>query len=432
MKLLLRGARIVDPSQRLDDCLDILIDDGRIAALGKDLQVPVKEGRNNAEWQMFDLTGLVVTPGLIDIHTHLREPGFEYKETIATGSQAAAAGGFTSIACMPNTDPVNDNSSVTELILRRARLCGLCRVYPVAAISAGSEGNVLAEYGDLAAAGAVAVSDDGKAVKNTALMRDAIEYAASFGLKVISHCEDLYLTKGAVVHEGLAATETGLAAAPGIAEDIMVARDIIIAEYIKLPIHIAHVSTAGAARLIREAKARGVKVTAETAPHYFTLTDEAIRDFDTNCRVNPPLRSQEDVTAIKEALRDGTIEVIASDHAPHGLTDKEVEFQFAASGISGLETSLALGLRLVSEGVLDLAQLIEKMTINPARVLDLPGGTLKVGAPADLTVIDLGKSWTVDPEKFRSKGKNTPFAGWQLVGKPVMTIMGGVITYQED
>ncbi len=432
MKLLLRGARVIDPSQGLDEVLDILIDEGKIASFGKALSLPSGAAGKEAGdgWQVLDLAGLIVAPGLIDIHTHLREPGFEYKETIASGTAAAAAGGFTAVACMPNTRPVNDNATVTEFILKKARACALARVYPVAAISAASEGNILAEYGDLAEAGAVAVSDDGKPVKSSALMRDALEYAASFGLKVISHCEDPYLSRGAVVNEGFAAAETGLAAAPSIAEDLLVAREIILSEYTKLPVHIAHVSTAGSVRLIREAKSRGVPVSAETAPHYFTLTDDLIRTFDTNYRVNPPLRGEGDLAAVKDGLRDGTIEVIASDHAPHGITDKEVEFQLAASGISGLETSLALSLRLVEEGIISLSELINKMSVNPARILNLPGGTLKIGAPADVTVIDLNRRWVVEPDRLFTKGKNTPFGRREMKGKAVLTILEGRITYQ--
>ncbi|MDZ4164127.1 MAG: dihydroorotase [Smithellaceae bacterium] len=429
MKLLLKGGRVIDPTQQIDEITDILIVDGRIAALGRELD---KQAESGTAARVIDATSKIVVPGLVDIHVHLREPGFEYKETIASGSEAAAAGGFTSIACMPNSKPINDNRSVTEYILRKAALCGLVRVYPIAAVSKGSDGSVLAEYGDLWEAGAVAFSDDGKAVTNSALMLGAMEYAASYGLPVISHCEDTNLSAGTVINEGLASAETGLGGGPSIAEDIMVARDILIAEYTGQAVHIAHVSTAGSVRLIREAKSRGVRVTAETAPHYFTLTDDAVRGFDSNARVNPPLRSPGDVTAIKEGLRDGTIDAIATDHAPHGITDKEVEFEAAASGISGLETSLGLSLRLVDDGTLTLSQLIDCMTGKPSRILNLPGGTLKVGAAADLTVIDLNLPWTVDPANFRSKGRNTPFRGWDLRGKAIMTILGGEIKWAEN
>ncbi len=434
MRLLLQGGRVVDPSQNIDDFLDIIIEDGKIALLGKNLAGGLRdEGITTGfDGRVIDAQSKIVVPGLVDIHVHLRDPGFEYKETIASGSEAALAGGFTSIACMPNTKPVNDNRAVTEYILSKALECRLARIYPIAAVSRGSEGVAMAEYGDLSAAGAIAFSDDGKPVTDSALMLNAVEYAASFGRPVISHCEDTWLSAGATITEGFAAIQTGLSGAPSIAEDIMVARDILIAEYLSLPIHIAHVSTAGAVRLIRDAKSRGIKVTAETAPHYFTLTDEALLDFDTSVRVNPPLRSHGDREAIWEGLRDGTIDAIASDHAPHGIIDKEVEFEAAASGISGLETSLGISLRLVTQGMLSLNQLIAAMTWRPAKILNLSAGTLKTGAPADATLIDLNHSWQVDPATFRSRGKNTPFKGWNLTGKAVMTIVAGEIRWLQQ
>ena len=332
---------------------------------------------------------------------------------------------------MPNTRPVNDNRSVTEFIIRRAAQCNLVNVYPIAAISRGSEGVTMAEFWDLKNAGAVAFSDDGKSVMNSALMRRALEYASSLDMPIISHCEDTGLSAGGSLNEGLISTELGLAGIPAMAEDVMVARDIIISEFTGAVLHIAHVSTAGAVRLIRNARERGVKVTAETAPHYFSLTDEAVKEFDTNAKVYPPLRSMEDVMAIKEGLRDGTIAAIASDHAPHAITDKEVEFEYAASGISGLETALALSLKLVTDGILTLNQLIEKMSTNPARILHIPKGTLQVGADADITVVDLEKVWTVDPQRLCSKGKNSPFLGWQVKGKAILTIVGGEIKHRE-
>lgn len=434
MKLLLQGGRVIDPAQNIDDLLDILIVDGRIAALGKGLAGGLRDDgtASSFDGRIIDARSKIVVPGLVDIHVHLRDPGFEYKETIASGGEAALAGGFSSIACMPNTKPVNDNRAVTEYILNKAAECRLARIYPIAAVSRGSEGGMLAEYGDLCEAGAVAFSDDGKAVTDSSLMLSAVEYAASFGLKVISHCEDTSLSAGATVTEGFAATRTGLSGAPAIAEDIMVARDILIAEYTGKPIHIAHVSTEGSVRLIRDAKARGVNISAETAPHYFTLTDEALLDFDTSARVNPPLRSRSDLEAVKAGLRDGTIDAIASDHAPHGIIDKEVEFEAAASGISGLETSLGISLRLVAEGTLSLNQLIALMTWRPAKILNLPAGTLQTGAAADLTLIDLNRAWQVDPSLFRSRGKNTPFKGWSLTGKAIMTIVDGEIRWTEQ
>lgn len=426
MNWLIKGARIIDPSQHIDGQMDILVEDGKIVKLGRNLSPSRKKGLDSME-----LAGLVVTPGLVDMHTHLREPGFEYKETIQTGSEAACAGGFTSIACMPNTNPVNDTRSVTEFILRKAAETNLVNVYPIAAITMQSQGNALAEFWDLKEAGAIALSDDGKPVMDSAVMRRALEYAHSLGLPIISHCEDTCLSSGGAMHEGFASTELGLPGIPGIAEDIMVARDLLLVEYTRSSIHIAHVSTAGSVRLIRDAKKRGIKVTAETAPHYFTLTDDDLRTYDVNAKVYPPLRGKADVEAIKEGLRDGTIDAIASDHAPHAQTDKEVEFEYAASGMIGLETSLALGLRLVSADVLTLNQLFEKMSTNPARILCIPGGTLRPGAPADLTIIDLQRSWTVSREAIRSLSKNSPFLGWDLTGKAVMTMKGGAVTYDE-
>lgn len=426
MNWLIKGARIVDPSQHIDGQMDILIEEGKIVKLGRNLSPSRKKGLGSIE-----LAGLVVTPGLVDMHTHLREPGFEYKETIQTGSEAACAGGFTSIACMPNTNPVNDTRSVTEFILRKAAETNLVNIYPIASITMRSEGKSLAEFWDLKEAGAIALSDDGKPVMDSGVMRRALEYAHSLGLPIISHCEDTCLSSGGVMNEGFPSTELGLPGIPGIAEDIMVARDLLLAEYTRSSIHIAHVSTAGSVRLIRDAKNRGIKVTAETAPHYFTLTDDDLRTYNVNAKVYPPLRGKADVEAIKEGLRDGTIDAIASDHAPHALTDKEVEFEYAASGMIGLETSLALGLRLVSAGVLTLNQLIGKMSTHPAGILGIPGGSLRPGAPADLTIIDLQRSWTVSRDTIRSLSRNTPFLGWDLTGKAVLTMKGGTITYDE-
>ncbi len=429
MKLLLKGGRLVDPSQNLDEKMDILIENGKIIETGKNI---CKSEKNTAvPLRTIDLKGFIVAPGLIDMHTHLREPGFEYKETIRTGSEAAAAGGFTSIACMPNTKPVNDTRSVTEFIKRQATACNLVNVYPVASVSMGSEGVDLTEFMDIKNAGAVAFSDDGKPVTDSALMRRALEYASSLGVPIISHCEDTHLSSGGSMNEGPVSTELGLQGIPTIAEDVMVARDIIIAGYTNTILHIAHVSTAGAVQLIREAKAKGFKVTAETAPHYFTLTDDAAKDFDTCAKVNPPLRSIVDVEAVKEGLRDGTIDAIASDHAPHASTDKEVEFEYAAFGFTGLETSLSLGLKLVADQHLSLNQLISKMSTNPAKILNLAKGTLKIGSDADITVIDTKKRWAVDRGKLRSRGRNTPFHGWTMTGKAVITIMDGKITYEE-
>jgi dihydroorotase len=424
MNLLLRGGRVIDPSAGVDQVQDLFIHDGKIAE--KD-----EAALNDPELVVLDVSGKFVVPGLIDIHTHLREPGHEYKETIASGSEAAAVGGFTSIACMPNTNPINDNRSTTEFILKRAAECGMARIYPIAAISLKSEGVMLSEFWDLKEAGAVGFSDDGRPVTNSALMRRALEYASSLGMPIISHCEDINLSAGGVMHEGDVSAEIGLVGIPAAAEEIMVARDIILAEYTGAHIHIAHVSTAGAVRLVREAKARGVRVTAETAPHYFTLTDEAVRTFDTFAKVYPPLRGATDREAIRTGLNEGTIDAIASDHAPHARTDKELEFDYAANGITGLETSLALSLSLVAEGVLTFPELIRKMTINPARIIHVPQGTLQGGADADITVIDPDREWIVDPTTFRSRGKNSPFGGRQLRGKAILTIVGGEIRYRD-
>ncbi len=427
MTLLLKGGRVIDPSRKTDGDADLLIEDGKIVKTGKALL----KGEKLSEVETIDLRGKWVVPGLIDMHTHLREPGYEYKETIATGCEAAVAGGFSSVACMPNTNPVNDSRSVTEFIRRKATECGLANVYPIAAITAKSEGSLLSEFWDLKDAGAIGFSDDGKSVMNAALMRRALEYASSLDMPVIVHCEDKNLSSGGVMHEGAVSTDLGLAGIPAIAEDVMVARDLLLAEYTGAAVHIAHVSTAGAVRLIREAKSRGVRVTAETAPHYFCLTDEAVLHFDTHAKVYPPLRSAQDQEAIRAGLSDGTLDVIASDHAPHARTDKEVEFDYAASGLTGLETSLALSLRLVADGVLTLADLIKKMTTNPAQILHLAKGTLASGADADITVIDPEKIWNVDRTLFRSRGKNTPFHGWTMKGKAVLTVVGGVIRYRD-
>jgi dihydroorotase len=428
MKLLLTGARVIDPSQKMDVAADVLMENGKIAKIGSDLLKSVKS-RDSEKVKIIELAGMILTPGLIDMHTHLREPGFEYKETIASGSAAAVAGGFTSVACMPNSSPINDNRSITEFIKRKAVEAALANIYPIGAISKNSEGSQLTEYWDLKDAGVVALSDDGNPVMDAALMRRALEYAFSLGLPVISHCEDINLSGGGLMNEGYYSTILGLRGVPSIAEEAMVARDILIAEFTKTSVHIAHVSTAGSVRLIREAKKRGLQVTAETAPHYFTLTDESLQSYDTNFKVNPPLRGIDDLAAIKEGLADGTLDAIACDHAPHGRTDKEVEFEYAACGISGLETSLGLSLQLIRDGVLTLPELIAKMSTNPARILKLPKGTLKAGVDADITVIDPKLTWDVDVKAFRSRGKNSPFHGYKMQGRAVLTIVGGDIKY---
>ena len=426
-RYLIRGGRVIDPETGIDGLFDILIEDGKIASI----ETPNPESRiPNPEF--INASGKLVTPGLIDMHVHLREPGHEYKETIETGCLSAAHGGFTTVCCMANTDPVNDNQSVTDYILKKARMAGTVRVYPVGAISRGLRGENLADYGELKAAGVVAVSDDGNPVMNSQLMRRALEYAKGFGLLVIAHCEDRNLTANGVMNEGITATRLGLQGIPNAEESVMVARDIALCELTDAPLHIAHVSTEGSVRLLREAKERGLPVTAETAPHFFSLTEEAIMDYDTNARVHPPLRTAKDRDTIRLALTDGTIDVIASDHAPHSSIEKDLEFDQAANGMIGLETSLPLSLQLVEMGLMNLNDLVARMSINPARILNLPHIGLKPGHPADITIIDLEKEFTVDADTFRSKSRNTPFNGWKLKGKAVLTMVGGKIVFDDE
>jgi dihydroorotase len=432
MRTLIRGGRVIDPCTHLDSLVDILIDAGKIAAIGPDaseMAWPQEGSTLLTPSQVIEAHGLLVVPGLIDLHTHLREPGYEYKESIESGSAAAVAGGYTSIACMANTNPINDDAAVTKYILDKARGVGLVQVFPIGAVSVGLAGERLAEIGELKQAGVVGISDDGKAVMNSQLMRRALEYAGMFGLPVISHCEDTDLAAHGVMHEGRVSTELGLQGIPAQAEDIMVARDIALAELTGGRLHIAHVSTAGAVRLVRDAKARGLRVTAEVTPHHLILTDEAVRGYDPNTKMYPPLRTATDVEALRQALRDGTIDAIATDHAPHDLADKEVEFDRAPVGIIGLETALPLTLRLVDEGVLPLAGAIAQLTWGPAQVLGLAKGTLQVGADADVTLIDTQTEYVVDRREFRSKSRNSPFHGWTLKGRAVLTIRAGVIVH---
>jgi dihydroorotase len=421
MTVVIRNGRVIDPG-RINGPADVLIQNGKIAQVGKGLAVPPGV-------TVMDAAGKWVLPGFVDLHVHLREPGFEYKETIQTGTAAAVAGGFTSVCCMPNTSPVNDNQSVTEFILDKARAAGLAHVFPVGAITKGSEGKELAEFGELKDAGCVAVSDDGKPVMNGMVMRRALEYARTFALTVVDHCECLHLSEGGCMHEGLVATELGLHGVPAAAEDVMVARNLALAELTGGRLHLAHLSTAGAVRMVREGKARGIKVTAEACPHHFLLTDEAVREFNTNAKMNPPLRSRKDVDAIKAGLKDGTIDAIATDHAPHADFEKLREFDYAPFGIVGLETAWGLALTLVDEGVLSVEQVVALLTVQPAHTFGLSKGTLAVGADADVTIVDPDAQWVVQPEQFRSKGRNTPFAGWKLKGRVTTTIIDGRVVY---
>lgn len=423
MNLLIKNGRLIDPHNGLDGKFDLLVEDGLVSQIASDIK-PEK----NIE--VIDASGMLVVPGLIDIHVHLRDPGLEYKEDIISGSQAAVAGGFTSICCMPNTKPVIDNKTVASYIINKAKSDGLCNVFPIGAITHGSNGERLAEMGELKESGCVAVSDDGRPVLSPELMRRALEYARGMGIMVISHAEDIALVGEGVMNEGYTSTELGLKGIPSVAEDIATARDVMLAEYTHSPIHIAHVSTKGSLQIIRDAKSRGVMVTCETAPHYFTLTDDAVRGYNTNAKMNPPLREAADLAAIKSALADGTIDCIATDHAPHHSDEKDVEFNFALNGIIGLETSLPLSLKLVEEGVLTINQLIEKMSLKPSEILGLDRGTLSVGKPADITIIDQNAEWKVEAEQLRSKSRNTPWLGETMKGQAVMTIVAGKLVYK--
>jgi dihydroorotase len=420
-KILIKGGRVISPAQQLDDTCDILIENGKIAAIGKKL--------NGKGAEVIDAAGKVVTPGLVDIHVHLRDPGFEYKEDIASGTLAAVAGGFTSVACMPNTNPVNDNQAVTSFILKKAAEDGHCRVFPIASITKGLEGELLTEMGELKELGVYAVSDDGKPVSNPQLMRRAMEYARPFGMTIISHAEDLDLVGSGVMNEGLIATELGLKGIPWVAEDAATAREVMLAEFTGAHLHVAHVSTKGSIEIVRQAKKRGVAVTCEAAPHHFTLTDEAVRGYNTNAKMNPPLRSPEDREAVRQGIADGTVDAIATDHAPHHIDEKNVEFAIAMNGIVGLETALPLTLKLVEDGLIDLPKAVALLTNGPAGVLDLPVGALKEGGDADVTVIDPNLEWTVEAQKLVSKSKNTPFDGWQMKGAAVCTIVAGKVVF---
>ena len=419
--LLLRGGRVVDPGQGLDGVADVLLADGLVAAIGAGLALPAGGG-------VVDASGLVVAPGFIDIHVHLREPGQEYKETVRTGTMAAAAGGFTAVACMANTLPVNDNPAITAHILGEARRHGFARVYPIGAISKGLEGKELAEMGEQLLAGAVAFSDDGRPVSNAELMRRALLYSQQFDAPLIQHAQDMDLSGRGVMHDGTCSCRLGLAGIPGAAEDVMVARDLILLEDYGGRYHVAHLSTARSLDLVRQAKARGLRATCEVTPHHLLLEDRLVADsgISTQTKMNPPLRAGRDREALLGGLADGTIDAIASDHAPHHADEKDREFDAAPFGIIGLETTVALCLdRLVHGGVIGLSRLVELLAGGPARVLGLPGGSLAAGSPADVTLLDLERQLVVDPEHGRSKSRNTPFSGWRLRGAAVGTILGG-------
>lgn len=421
MKRLIRRGRVVDPSQDLDGVRDLLIDEGRVAEIGESLPVP--EGA-----EVIDASGQVVTPGLIDIHVHLREPGEEYKETVRTGLLSAAAGGFTAVACMANTRPVNDHRTVTELILREAARYPWARVYPIGAISVGLRGEELAEVGEMVAAGVVAISDDGLPVMNAALMRRALQYAQHYDVPVIQHAEDLDLTADGVMHEGEWSTRLGLPGIPGLAEDVMVARDLLLSADTSGRYHVAHLSTGRSLQMVREAKRRGVAATCEVSPHHLLLSDREVADrcFHTSTKMKPPLRSEEDITILREGLADGTVDAIASDHAPHHPDSKDVQFSAAPFGIVGLETTVSLCLdRLVGQGIVTLPRLVELLSTGPARALGLPGGSLAPGSVADVTFLDLDKEVVVEADRFRSLSRNTPFEGWALRGAPIGTLLAG-------
>jgi dihydroorotase len=429
MKILIRNGRLVDPSQGIDGLYDLIISNGKIIEIRNAEERERKNPETEASGsQVFDAAGLLVMPGLVDMHAHLREPGFEYKETIRTGTEAAIAGGITSVCCMPNTSPVNDNASVTDFITKKAAEQGFCDVFPIGAVTKAQKGEELAEFGMMFEAGCVAFSDDGRPVMDSLLMRRALEYSKIFNVPIISHAEDLSLAAWGVMNEGLLSIKLGLRGIPAQAEEIIVARDIALAELTGARLHLAHISTKGSVELIRLAKSRGIAdITAETCPHYFSITEESVEGYNTNAKVNPPLRRDGDIDAIRQGLKDNTIDVIATDHAPHHRDEKLGEFDLAPSGISGFETSIGLSMKLVEGGVLSMDQLVEKMALNPARIIGVKKGNLKKGADADIVILDTRAKYTVNAAGFRSRGKNTPFEGWELKARPVVTIVKGRI-----
>ena len=422
--IVLRGGRVVDPSQKIDDALDVLLVDGTVGRVAASLDAP--EGA-----RVVDCSGLVVTPGLIDVHVHLREPGGEHKETIASGARAAAAGGFTAVCAMPNTDPPVDAPAAVGFVVAAGKAAGAARVYPVGCISVERAGERLALVGEMVDAGAVAITDDGSPVMDSGLMRLALEYAQAFGIPVADHPEDLGLSARGHMNEGVVSARLGLGGKPNASEDIHIVRDLLLAELTGGHIHLQHVSTRFGVEAIRQAKARGVRATAEASPHHLVLDHEAVDGYRTEAKMNPPLRTAEDVAAVRAGVADGTLDTIATDHAPHHYDEKEAAFADAPNGVVGLETALGLVLtRVVGEGVIDLATMVERMSCQPARAFNLPGGTLAEGSVADVTVFDPAAEWTVDPTRFLSKSRNTPFAGWALRGRPTMTIVGGSVVWE--
>jgi len=424
--IVLTGGRILDPSQGVDQVTDILLSDGKVTDLGSNIGHP-------DDALVVDCDGMIVAPGFIDVHCHLREPGRSDVETIASGARAAAAGGFTAVCAMPNTDPVIDNPAAVGFVVRQGLLAKAARVYPIGAISVGQRGEALAEFGEMIDSGAIAVSDDGKPVVSAQLMRTALEYARSFGVPVIDHCEEPTLAAGGAMNEGLVSARLGLKGIPDEAEEIMVIRDILLARLTRGHVHLAHMSTKGSVELIRWGKDRGINVTAEVCPHHLSLTEDAVEGYDTNAKMNPPLRTAEDVETLREAVRDGTIDLVATDHAPHHYDEKEREFSNAPNGIVGLETALAVVVdSLVVPGYIDFGTLIDRMSCSPARLFGLPGGSLRKGSPADVTIFDPAQRWTVDPRQFMSRGRNTPYAGKTLTGRAICTVVAGEIVYTLD
>ena len=421
--LLLKGGRVIDPARGIDQVADVLLQDGKVAATGSGLGTP-------DDLEIRDVSGCVVAPGLVDVHVHLREPGNEDEETVASGARAAVAGGFTAVCAMPNTDPVTDNQAAVGFIVRQSVRAGLARVYPIGAVSVGQRGEQLAEFGEMVGAGAVAVSDDGKPVVSGHLMRTALEYARTFGIPVADHCEEPTLAAGGAMHEGLVSARLGLKGIPAAAEEIMVARDILLAELTGGHVHLCHMSTGGSVELIRRAKERGLSVTAEVTPHHLTLTDAACERYDTHAKMNPPLRERDDVAALRGALKEGVIDCIASDHAPHAYDEKEAAFDDAPFGIIGLETAFAVAYtELVRGGALTLSELIARMSSTPARLFHLPGGTLAPGSPADVCVLDVTRPWVVRAAEFHSKSRNTPFTGRELIGRAAVTLVAGRVVH---